>query len=93
MSSERAYELGLVTRLAQPGDALAEALALATAIAANAPLATVAAKAILDQSPGWPADEAWARQRGIADPVIGSEDAREGALAFAQKRPAQWHGR
>jgi enoyl-CoA hydratase len=53
----------------------------------------VAAKAILDRAPGWPADEAWARQRAIADPVIGSDDAREGARAFAQKRPAQWHGR
>jgi enoyl-CoA hydratase len=93
VTSERAYELGLVTRLAEPGAALDEALALAAAIAANAPLATVAAKAILDQSPGWPADEAWARQRAIADPVIGSDDAREGARAFAQKRPAQWHGR
>ncbi len=93
MCSERAFELGLVTRLAQPGAALDEALALAAAIAANAPLATVAAKAILDQAPGWPADEAWARQRAIADPVIDSDDAKEGALAFAQKRPARWHGR
>jgi len=93
MSSERAYELGLVTRLAEPGAALEEALALAAAIAANAPLATVAAKSILDQAQGWPADEAWPRQRAIADPVIGSEDAREGALAFAQKRPPRWHAR
>jgi enoyl-CoA hydratase len=93
ISSERAYELGLVTRLAEPGAALDEALALAAAIAANAPLATVAAKAILDQAPGWPADEAWARQRAIADPVIGSDDAREGARAFAQKRAARWQGR
>jgi len=93
MSSERAFELGLVTRLAEPGAARDEALALAAAIAANAPLATVAAKSILDQAQGLPADEAWARQRAIADPVIGSDDAREGALAFAQKRPARWHGR
>jgi enoyl-CoA hydratase len=93
MSSERAYELGLVTRLAAPGAALDEALGLAAAIAANAPLATVAAKAILDQAPGWPADEAWARQRAIADPVISSHDAGEGARAFAQKRPAQWQNR
>jgi enoyl-CoA hydratase len=93
VSSERAYELGLVTRLAAPGAALEEALGLAAAIAENAPLATVAAKAILDQAPGWPADEAWARQRAIADPVIGSHDAGEGARAFAQKRPARWQNR
>jgi enoyl-CoA hydratase len=93
VSSERAYELGLVTRLAAPGAALDEALGLAAAIAANAPLATVAAKAILEQAPRWPADEAWARQRAIADPVIGSHDAGEGARAFAQKRPARWQSR
>jgi enoyl-CoA hydratase len=93
VSSERAYELGLVTRLAEPGAARDDALALAAAIAANAPLATVAVKAILDQAPSWPADEAWSRQRAIADPVIGSHDAAEGARAFAQKRPAQWQGR
>jgi enoyl-CoA hydratase len=93
VSSERAYELGLVTRLAAPGEALGEALGLAAAIAENAPLATVAAKAILGQAPDWQADEAWARQRAIAEPVIGSRDAREGARAFAQKRPAQWQNR
>ena len=92
VSSERAHQLGLVTRLTQPGAARDEALALAAAIAANAPLATVAAKAILDQAPGWPADEAWARQRAIADPVLGSDDAKEGARAFAEKRTAQWRG-
>lgn len=92
MTSERAYELGLVTRLSEPGEALGDALVLAAAITQNAPLATAAAKAIVQQAPGWPADEAWSRQRAIADPVIASEDAREGAQAFRDKRAPQWRG-
>lgn len=93
LEAPRAYELGLVTRLTEPGAALDAAVAIATAIAANAPLATAAAKAIMQQAPSWPADEAWARQRAIADPVIGSDDAKEGARAFAEKRAPEWQGR
>jgi enoyl-CoA hydratase len=92
MASERAYELGLVTRLSEPGEALDDALVLAAVIAQNAPLATAATKAILEQAPGWAADEAWLRQRTIADPVIASEDAQEGACAFREKRTPQWRG-
>ena len=93
MPAARAFELGLVTRLTEPGCALDAALELATGIAAGAPLATLAATRILRESPGWPADEAWARQRAIADPVIGSQDAAEGARAFADKRAPRWQGR
>jgi enoyl-CoA hydratase len=91
--AERAAELGLVNRLTEPGEALGAAVDLARAIAANAPLAVAATKAILAASPSWPADEAWARQRAIAEPVIASEDAQEGARAFAEKRPPSWRGR
>ena len=93
ISGERAFELGLVTRMTEPGGALGAAIELATAIAAGAPLATAAAKRIMLESPGWPPAEAWARQREIADPVIGSQDAREGARAFAEKRAPSWQGR
>ena len=41
----------------------------------------------------WPADEAWERQGEIAGPVFTSEDAREGATAFAEKRDPVWRGR
>jgi enoyl-CoA hydratase/carnithine racemase len=89
ISAERAYELGLVARLAAPGEALAAARELAAAIVANGPLAIDATKRILA------ADEAgaWERQAAIADPVLASEDAREGAQAFAEKRPPVWRGR
>lgn len=92
LSAERAFALGLVTRLTDSGRALEGALDLAGAIAAGAPLATAAAMRILRESAGWPSDDAWKRQAEIADPVIGSLDAREGAGAFAEKRSPQWRG-
>src|SRR5438105_2936417 len=82
IEAERGYELGLVNRLAEPGGALAEALELAGAIAANGPLALAATKRVLHESPDWPEAEFFERQGAIVGPVMGSEDAREGASAF-----------
>jgi len=91
--AERAAELGLVNRVVAPGEALATALALAGEIAANAPLALTASKRILEEQWDWPTGEAFARQSAISEPVFNSEDAREGALAFAEKRAPVWRGR
>lgn len=88
-----AHRWGLVNRLAPRGGALEAALALAGEIAANAPLSVVASKRIVREAPGWPEDEIWARQRPLAEAVIGSVDAQEGARAFAEKREPVWYGR
>lgn len=88
-----AYEAGLVTSLTGPGSALDEALALADLIAANAPLAVMASKQVMDQSADWPLGEAFERQEGIVDPVRKSDDAQEGARAFSEKRVPDWQGR
>jgi enoyl-CoA hydratase len=93
ISAERAHELGLVNRLAEPGRALETALELADAIAVNGPLALAATKRIMVESVDWPEHEFFERQAEIAGPVMSSEDAREGARAFAEKRPPQWRGR
>jgi enoyl-CoA hydratase/carnithine racemase len=93
IEAERAYELGLVNRLADPGQALEVALQLAEAIAANGPLALAATKRIMVEAADWPDAEFFARQSEISDAVFGSEDAREGATAFAERRDPVWKGR
>lgn len=90
LGAERGHHLGLVNQLSAPGDALADALVLARAVAANAPLAVAVTKRILRESADWHTDEAYARQRTISAPVFASADAQEGALAFLEKRPAVW---
>jgi enoyl-CoA hydratase len=93
IEAERAYELGLLNRLAEPGQALDTALKLAGTIAANGPLALAATKRIMVESADWPDSEFFERQRLISDPVRESEDAREGATAFSERRDPVWKGR
>ena len=93
IDAERAHELGLVNRLAEPGEALTVALELAETIAANGPLALAATKRIMTEAVDWPDSEFFARQGEITAPVMTSEDAREGATAFAEKRSPVWRGR
>ena len=93
ITAERGAELGLVNRVTEPGGALDGALELAEAVARNAPLALEASKRILVEAPGWAEDEAWQRQGEISGPVFVSEDAREGATAFAEKRDPVWKGK
>ena len=93
ITAERAAELGLVNRLAEPGQALEGALKLAAAITRNGPVAVEAAKRLLRGSREWGEADFWRRQDEIALPVFGSLDAQEGAAAFAERRDPVWRGR
>ena len=93
IGAERAHELGIVNRLAEPGNAVEVALELAAEIARNGPLALDASKRIVANTLDWSEDEAWQKQGELAGPVFGSEDAREGAIAFAEKRDPVWKGK
>jgi enoyl-CoA hydratase len=84
---------GLVNRLVDDGQALETAAELARQIAANAPLAVQASKQIVVDSADWSQAQSWPEQEAIAGPVRTSQDAREGAVAFAEKRPPVWQGR
>lgn len=92
MPAARAFELGLINRVVD-GPALEGANELARAISENGPLAVAASKAIIRNSWLWADDRITELQNAYLGPVFASEDAREGAAAFAQKRKAEWKGR
>jgi enoyl-CoA hydratase/crotonobetainyl-CoA hydratase len=93
LPARRALELGLVSRVTAPGETLSGARELAAAIAANAPLAVKTAKRIIEETAGLPVEEAFARQEPLVQAVRESDDAREGAQAFVEKRAPVWQGR
>jgi enoyl-CoA hydratase len=93
LDAARAAAHGLVNRVVPDGGALAAAQELAAAIATNAPMAVMTAKALALDSAGWPEAELFARQAAYTEPVFASADAREGAAAFAERRTPHWQGR
>jgi enoyl-CoA hydratase len=93
ITAERAHEAGAISRLTEPGQALDAALELAERIGRNAPLALAGSKQVLQQQWSWSDDEFWDRQAEIVEPIATSEDAREGARAFTEKRAPEWRGR
>jgi enoyl-CoA hydratase len=88
----RLHAAGLVNVLVPPGEALAGARELAGRVAFGGPLALIASKRIIVESADWDSASAFERQGAIIGPVFGSADAREGALAFAEKRTPNWRG-
>ena len=92
LSAADASRLGLVNELTEPGQALDGALDLARRITQNGPLAVRTTKQILDQALDWTVAEGFSRQEPMVAQILASADAREGAAAFAEKRPPAWTG-
>jgi enoyl-CoA hydratase len=88
-----AKQYGLVNELTPPGEALDGARELAGRVAKNAPLALAAVKNVLRAAEGLDGAAAFARQDTLIAALASSEDVREGAAAFAEKRAPIWQGR
>jgi enoyl-CoA hydratase/carnithine racemase len=89
INAQRALELGLINRVVPAAEVLDAALALAALINANGPLAVQATKRLMREEVG--ADNSH-HVREVTRPVFASDDAREGATAFAEKRTPNWKG-
>jgi enoyl-CoA hydratase len=92
-TAQRAYEIGLINQIVAPGQALKAARSLAAKIAANGPLAVAISKRVLDRAPDWSNKDMFREQEALIMPVFSSEDAIEGATAFAEKRRPNWKGK
>lgn len=92
VTAPRMASFGLINRTVEPGSALDAAIKMGSTIAGNGPMAIAATKRVMRQSPDWSSDEMFARQAEFTDPVFSSADAREGALAFSEKREPVWRG-
>ena len=93
IDAQRAAEIGLVNQVVPAGTALDGAKALAAKIVANGPLAVAVSKQVILESADWDADNMWKKQQDLVMPVFVSEDAIEGATAFAEKRAPNWKGK
>jgi enoyl-CoA hydratase len=93
VSAREALEIGLIGHVVPDGQALPRAREIAGAIAANGPLAVQAVLRSLQETEGLPEKEALEVELKIGGPIFGTEDAREGPRAFAEKRTPVFKGR
>lgn len=93
ITAEVAHRHGMVNRVCPKGEAVSVAIELAERIARNAPKAVRASKHLLKEVLGVSESDFWGFQRPLMEEVFGSEDAYEGATAFADKRDPNWQDR
>ena len=92
IDAHRALAVGLVNRVVPADRVLDEAIALAGGIAANGPLAVASVKDLMRRGATDGGSHAWPDTE-LMNRVFSSEDAREGATAFVEKRAPRWTGR
>lgn len=93
LSPTRAYELGLVNEVTEPGGALAGAWRWAETMAANAPIAVQQSLQVVDALASSDDERGWDLTRDARKIIGRSEDSKEGVQAFFEKRPPRWTGR
>lgn len=92
MNAATAHRWGLVNDLVPDGGAIDAALALARRIVRNAPRAVETSKYIIAESGNWASEDVWSIQAPLVDRVLATDDAKEGATAFAERRDPVWTG-
>ena len=90
ITAEIAHQHGMVNRVVPKGEALDAAIVLAERISKNAPKGVRASKKLIKEVLGVSEAEFWNFQRTELEAVFASEDAFEGATAFAEKREPNW---
>ena len=93
IDADRAFQLGLVSRVVEPGTVRAAALELAEQICANAPIAVRESRQLVAAAFDHDEAELWQMSREMSRRVFATEDVKEGPRAFIEKRPPQWQGR
>lgn len=93
ISAEQAKALGLVNEVVPGAELVDRALAMAARLTEAAPLALRVTKELIFREQGMHDDAEWRTIRAFAAPVFASEDAKEGAAAFAERRAPVWQGR
>jgi len=93
LPAARAYELGLINHVVPDGQALTKAKEIAQRIADNGPLAVQGILATLRETEMLPEDKAFEIELSYGMPVLMSEDGKEGARAFLEKRKPVFKGR
>ena len=93
ISAQRAYEIGLVNRVTEPGALMDAAIELARDILAGAPLSVKAAREMVMLTTEMGRGAALQAARAAHELAYNSDDAQEGPRAFAEKRKPEWKGR
>ena len=93
ITAEAAMEAGMLSELTEQGGALEAAIGWAERIAENAPLAVAASKTLVRAAAqGNDEESLWKMQEPLMAKVFRSNDAKEGPVAFAEKRAPKWTG-
>jgi enoyl-CoA hydratase len=91
--ADRAYDMGFLNAIVPREELLDKAYEFARRITANAPLAVQATKQSVWEGLGMNLADAYKNESAISSYIFQTEDAKEGPLAFVEKRKPNWQGK